>query len=170
MRLGVVLSRVALACLLCSVVLLGSRLASPALAQSTSTQTSMLVFPIFDVIGGNLTKISITNNGGSVLLVRLTFVCEASDVPPATARVCKAVEEMVAFAAHETHVFDVATELTTLGLSDRAGVYRRHGGPPVWSVWLGVWEPAGPEYQCDRAGRTHTGLLELAERVLPAVL
>ncbi len=85
----------------------------PALAQST--QTSLLIFPIFDIVGANQTKISITNNSGSVLLVRLTFVCQASDIPPATARVCKAVEEMVAFAAHETHVFDVATEVAGLG-------------------------------------------------------
>src|SRR5262245_8337590 len=69
MRLRVDRSCVALVCVLCSVVLLGSQLASPALAQSPSTQTSMLVFLIFDVFRSNQTKISITNNGGSVAAI-----------------------------------------------------------------------------------------------------
>ena len=90
MRLRVDRSCVALVCVLCSAVLLGSRLASPALAQSPSTQTSMLVFPIFDVFGANQTKISITNNGGSVVPVRLSFVCQALSAS-LTAQVCQAV-------------------------------------------------------------------------------
>src|SRR5262245_62741194 len=112
MRIRVALPRVALVCVLCSVVLLGSRLAPPALAQST--QTSMLVFPIFDIFGANRTKISITNYGDGVVLFRLTFVCQSPGAS-LTAQVCTAFNEWVFFTAHETRVFDVATELTALG-------------------------------------------------------
>src|SRR5262245_34727491 len=114
MKLSVDRSRVALCGVLCSVVLLGSQLAPPALAQTTTTQTSMLVFPIFDIFGSNQTKIRITNHGNGVLLVRLTFVCQSPGAS-LSAQVCTAFNEWVFFTAHETRVFDVATELTALG-------------------------------------------------------
>src|SRR5262245_11704489 len=119
MRLRVALPRVALVCVLCSVVLLGSRLAPPALAQST--QTSMLVFPIFDIIGGNQTKISITNYGDGGALVRLTFVCQSPGASLAATPACQAFNEWVFFTAHETRVFDVATELTALAANCPTG-------------------------------------------------
>src|SRR5262249_592253 len=105
MKLRVDRSRVALYCVLCSVVLLGSQLAPPALAQST-TPTSMLVFPIFDVIAGNQTKIRITNHGGGGVLVRLTFVCQSHGASLTATPACQAFTEWVYFTAHETRVFD----------------------------------------------------------------
>src|SRR5215831_21168136 len=63
------------------VLLLGSMMAPLALAQSSNTLQdnipgSLLVFPIFDVFGGNQTKIRITCNGTTDIRIRVTYVCQ----------------------------------------------------------------------------------------------
>src|SRR2546428_9096616 len=68
------------------VLLLGSMMTPPALAQVSSTLQdnvpgSFLVYPIFDIIGANRTKIRITNNGvlgfpSIDLNVRVTYICQ----------------------------------------------------------------------------------------------
>src|SRR5215831_10184737 len=71
------------------VLLLGSLMVSPALAIISQTVQdsipgSLLVFPIFDIIGANRTKIEITNRGGVGapgidLQVQVHYVCQQTD-------------------------------------------------------------------------------------------
>src|SRR5215470_1757558 len=88
---GVVMKRYRLASMVCmGVLLLGSLMTLPAPALATDTihdqaKGSLLVYPIFDVIGANRTKIELTNRAASAVTVRVTYICQSQD--PST--VCK---------------------------------------------------------------------------------
>jgi hypothetical protein len=110
------------------VLLLGSMLAPPppALAQISNTLQdnipgSLLVFPIFDVIttaptggpnpgGPNQTKIRITNNGVTTVLVRITYVCQPQTSSTSSA-VCPSFDETFPITHNQTIVLDVGTEV-----------------------------------------------------------
>jgi len=94
------------------IVLLGSLGAPLARAQvSTIFQPdvpgSVLVFPIFDVIGGNQTKIRITNNGVSAVSIHLNYICQ----PLGTSSFCPLFDESQPLTPHQTLVLDVGTQL-----------------------------------------------------------
>src|SRR5262249_35367905 len=55
-----------------------------------STPGSFLVFPIFDVIGGNQTKIRFTCNGVTGTRVRVTYICQPG---PGTSAFCPSFDE-----------------------------------------------------------------------------
>lgn len=68
---------------------------------------SLLVFPIFDVIGTNQTKIRITNNGASSVSVHLNYICQ----PLGTSSFCPLFDETQPLTSHQTIVLDVGTQL-----------------------------------------------------------
>src|SRR5262249_52056278 len=67
---------------------------------------SLLVFPLFDVIGGNQTKISITCNGFTGTRVRVTYVCQPQGTFT-TSAMCPAFDEAWPCTTHQTLVLDV---------------------------------------------------------------
>src|SRR5215471_15355866 len=108
------------------VVLLGSPMTPPALAQSSNTLQddipgSLLVFPIFDVFRpvltiaeqaefGNQTKIRVTCNGVSGTTIRLTFICQPFGTSNSSL-FCPSFDERYPCTSHQTLVFDVETEV-----------------------------------------------------------
>ncbi len=75
---------------------------------------SMLVFPIFDAIGGNQTKLRIVNDSSASVQIRVIFACQPN-VNSNTAQACHSwSERFSAVAQHETIVLDVADELLRL--------------------------------------------------------
>ena len=71
---------------------------------------SLLVFPIFDIIGGNQTKIRITNNGVTATHVRVTYICQPLGTSN-TSNFCPSFDQSLPLTPHQTIVLDVATEL-----------------------------------------------------------
>jgi hypothetical protein len=74
----------------------------------------MLVFPMFDTIGGNQTKLRIVNDTSASVQIRLIFACQPN-VNSSTAQACQSRSERFSAVAHnETIVLDVGEELTRL--------------------------------------------------------
>ena len=71
---------------------------------------SLLVFPLFDIIGGNQTKIRITCNGATHTRVRVTYVCQPQGTST-TSAFCPAFDESWPCTPHQTLVIDVGTAL-----------------------------------------------------------
>jgi hypothetical protein len=105
------------------VVLLGSVLTSPALAQSSNTLQdhvpgSLLVFPIFDIFRGpedvsvNRTKIRVTCNGVTGTTLRFTYVCQPVG-SSTTSAFCPSFDEHFPCTSHQTIVVDVADRIFT---------------------------------------------------------
>ena len=92
--------------------LLGSLITPPALAQGECGDDpgSFVVFPMFDIIGGNQTKIRITNNGVTATRVRVTYICQPLGTSN-TSAFCPSFDESWPLTPHQTIVLDVATEL-----------------------------------------------------------
>jgi len=107
------MKRYRLASMVCmGVLLLGSLMTLPAPALATDTihdqaKGSLLVYPIFDVIGGNRTKIELTNRAASAVTVRVTYICQSQD--PST--VCKTFAGDWPLTTNQTIILDVADQL-----------------------------------------------------------
>jgi len=71
---------------------------------------SLLVFPIFDVVGGNRTKIRVTNAGEAGIQARVTYVCQPLGSEP-TSAVCDSFTERFPIAPDQTIVIDVGDRL-----------------------------------------------------------
>jgi hypothetical protein len=96
-------------------LLLGSLLAPQALAQSSNTLQddvpgSLLVFPIFDVIGGNQTKIRVTCNGTTGTTLRFTYICQPLGTS-SSSLFCPSFDENIDCTPHQTLVLDIGTQL-----------------------------------------------------------
>ena len=75
---------------------------------------SMLVFPMFDTIGANRTKLRIVNDGSASVQIRLIFACQPN-VNSNTAQACQSQSERFsAVAPNATMVLDVGDEFTQL--------------------------------------------------------
>src|SRR5262249_11015127 len=102
------------------VVLLGSVLTPPALAQSSNTLQdhvpgSLLVFPIFDIFGPevrNRTKIRVTCNGVTGTTLRFTYVCQPTGTST-TSAFCPSFDEHFPCTSHQTIVVDVFDRIFT---------------------------------------------------------
>src|SRR5215831_8927494 len=97
------------------VLLLGSMMAPLALAQVSNTLQdnvpgSLLVFPIYDVFGGNQTKIRITCNGVTGATIRFTFI-EQPEGTSNSSLFCPSLDVRYPCTSHQTIVLDVSTEL-----------------------------------------------------------
>src|SRR5262249_27311890 len=86
----------------------------PPLALQDDIPGSLLVFPLFDVIGitqtQNQTKIRLTCNGVTGTRVRVTYVCQPQG-PSTTSAFCPSFDEAWDCTPHQTLVLDVGTEL-----------------------------------------------------------
>jgi hypothetical protein len=96
--------------------LLGSLMMPPALAQDDggcdagTDVGSFVVFPLFDVIGGNQTKIRVTCFSDKGTRIRFTYICQPLDTST-TSAFCPSFDEAFDCTAHQTLVLDVGTEL-----------------------------------------------------------
>src|SRR5262249_29100993 len=109
------MKRYQLASMVCmSVLLLGSLMTPPhALATDTvrdQAKGSLLVFPMFDVIGGNQTKIEITNRAAAAVTARVTYICQPLGASTVSG-VCNTFAEDLALAHNQTIILDVGTQL-----------------------------------------------------------
>jgi hypothetical protein len=67
---------------------------------------SMLIFPMFDTIGANRTKLRIVNDTSASVQIRVIFACQ-SNVNSNTAQACQSQSERFSAVAHnETIVLD----------------------------------------------------------------
>src|SRR5690242_9784607 len=92
-------------------LLLGSMMTPPALAQvSNALQDqvpgSLLVFPIFDVIGANRTKIRISNNGPVAVELHIQYICQPLG-SGTTSQFCASFDHNLPLTHNQTIVIDV---------------------------------------------------------------
>jgi hypothetical protein len=102
--------------MLIGALLLGSMMVPLTLAQSSNTLQenvpgSLLVFPIFDVIGANQTKIRITNNGSVAVSVHLNYICQPLGTS-ITSNFCPLFDEVLPLTNNQTIVLDVGTQIS----------------------------------------------------------